>query len=201
MGLKRTTILSMGSEGWKLLGPSSQRYPSLSTVMMFPPTRSLASVTITFGATALWLVASAWAMQRPLIPPPIITQSAVAASAALRFGLNLDGEILDSSAIEHRSLRGSRWMRSFSVGFKGQGKGSRDGVGRRSEMSVNVNVGIGTWRRRRNSRLLIVTVPSGSRTFCATTYLLGEAYGVHTHTKCSTSRTLYVSLTQPPFWL
>ena len=35
---KRTAIVRTGSEGWKLLGPSSQRYPSSgrSTVVMFP---------------------------------------------------------------------------------------------------------------------------------------------------------------------
>lgn len=68
-------MVSMGSEGWKLLGPSSHRNPSLSTVIMFPPTLSLASVTNTLGTWSWCLVASAWAMQSPLIPAPTMTQS------------------------------------------------------------------------------------------------------------------------------
>lgn len=41
----RTAALSMASLGWKLLGPSSHRYPSPETEVMLPPTRSRASVT------------------------------------------------------------------------------------------------------------------------------------------------------------
>lgn len=44
-------------------------------------------------------------MQRPLIPPPTMTQSALTESPASRLGLGFDVEIVDSSAIEQRSLR------------------------------------------------------------------------------------------------
>lgn len=67
---------STGSEGWKLFGPSSQRYPSSgrSTVVMLPPGRVRASVTSTLLTPCF--VARACAVQRPLMPPPTTTQSA-----------------------------------------------------------------------------------------------------------------------------
>ena len=72
----RTAMERTGSDGWKLLGPSSQRYPSSgrSTVVMLPPGRARASVTSTSPTPCR--VASACAVQRPLIPPPTTTQSA-----------------------------------------------------------------------------------------------------------------------------
>ncbi|KAK8499749.1 hypothetical protein V6N13_068263 [Hibiscus sabdariffa] len=45
-------MVRMGSNGWKLLGPYSHRYPSLSKVVMLPPTLTLASVTITLDVTS-----------------------------------------------------------------------------------------------------------------------------------------------------
>jgi hypothetical protein len=45
-----TAALSMESFGWKLLGPSSQMYPSPATDVMFPPTRSRPSVTMNLKA-------------------------------------------------------------------------------------------------------------------------------------------------------
>ena len=40
-----TAALSIESFGWKLLGPSSHRYPSRCIDVILPPTRSLPSVT------------------------------------------------------------------------------------------------------------------------------------------------------------
>lgn len=73
---ERTAMVRTGSDGWKLLGPSSQRYPSSgrSTVVMLPPGRARASVTSTSPTPCR--VASACAVQRPLMPPPTTTQSA-----------------------------------------------------------------------------------------------------------------------------
>jgi hypothetical protein len=45
-----TAALSIESLGWKLLGPSSQMYPSPATDVMFPPTRSRPSVTMNLKA-------------------------------------------------------------------------------------------------------------------------------------------------------
>ncbi len=68
--------------------------------MILPPTRSLASVTMTFGTTSECFVARAWAMQRPLIPPPTTTQSTLEAegSVAAREGEMVVAD--ESSAIE-----------------------------------------------------------------------------------------------------
>eukprot|EP00963_Diacronema_lutheri_P006526 scaffold574_cov333-Pavlova_lutheri.AAC.15 len=78
-----TAIFSTACEGWKLLGPSSQRYLPSSEVMevMFPPTRSLASVTSTLDARSACSSASACAVHSPEIPPPTTTQSYVSSAA------------------------------------------------------------------------------------------------------------------------
>lgn len=97
---KHTAMESTGSDGWKLLGPSSHKYPSLSTVVIFPPTRPRASVTRTSPTALECLVISAWAVHSPLIPPPTTTQSTEILPAGSP--APWEGEIVDSLAIEHR---------------------------------------------------------------------------------------------------
>mmetsp|Transcript_28623 Transcript_28623/g.52081 ORF Transcript_28623/g.52081 Transcript_28623/m.52081 type:complete len:241 (-) Transcript_28623:278-1000(-) len=66
-------VLRMGSPGWKELGPSSHRRPFADLVVMFPPTRSLASVMhmVAFGASFfIWMAAD-----KPDTPLPTTTTS------------------------------------------------------------------------------------------------------------------------------
>ena len=49
--IRFTAAANIESLGWKLLGPSSHKNPSPCTVVMLPPTLSLASVTSTFPTT------------------------------------------------------------------------------------------------------------------------------------------------------
>ncbi|KAF0892970.1 hypothetical protein E2562_021276 [Oryza meyeriana var. granulata] len=67
---RRMAMVRTGSEGWKLLGPSFQRYPSSarSTVVMLPPEWARASVTSTSPTPCL--VANVCTVQSPLMLPP-----------------------------------------------------------------------------------------------------------------------------------
>ena len=71
--------VKMGSPGWYELGPSSQVYPFSLRVVMFPPTRSRASVTSMVCAGQSFF--SVNAVDRPETPAPMMTVSYLAASA------------------------------------------------------------------------------------------------------------------------
>lgn len=105
-----------------------------------PPTRSLASVTITLGATSRCLVASAWAIQRPLIPPPTTTQSTMPDSPPS----TLEEGIVGPSAMEQRSLKWLKFLHLRAI-FEEE----RNGDGRRKEMSVIVGMAGGPAKARR----------------------------------------------------
>lgn len=84
---------------------------------MLPPTRSRASVTTTLGeeAALVCLVESAWAMQRPLMPPPTTTQS-TGEEPEWDCAVVLGGDAVDSSAMEQRRIW-LGWVRgSFRLG-------------------------------------------------------------------------------------